>query len=88
MAKRTGPKVAVSRRALIQRINRVLAKNDEALKARRGGRRQIDGDYFIVNVARNWMVQEHVWERDLEALGREMEVLAGYEELEEVDDAR
>jgi len=80
MAKKAA-KIGVSRRALVQRVNRALARNDEALKSYRGARRQIDGDYFVVNVARSWIVREHV--RDLEALGRELSVLADYEVLEE-----
>lgn len=81
MAKRVGKKIQVTRRALAQRINRKLAQSGEQLKAYRGPRRLVDGDYFVVDVQRARITREHV--RDLEALGRELEALDEWEELEE-----
>ena len=77
MAKAT--KVPVSQRALIQRINRALAKENEALKAARSERdRQQLGNYFVIDLHRNTVQAQHV---DLEALARELGVLKPYEAL-------
>jgi len=73
-------KVPVSERALVQRVNRVLAKQDERLKTYRGGRSIVQlGRYYIVNVKGNWLVSGNV---DLEDLGREVECLEAWEYLE------
>lgn len=76
-----GGKISVTERALVQRINRRLAESGEQLKAYRGIRRQSDGPYFVVDVQRNRITREHV--RDLEALGRELGALEGWERLEQ-----
>ncbi len=78
--KKKAEKVLVTRRALIQRINRVLAKREEQLRAYRGGRWQSDlGRYYIVDLGRNAIVRGDV---DLEDVGRELKVIAGYEAIE------
>jgi hypothetical protein len=70
---------AVSLRALIQRINRKLALDDEKLKASRGARAIQDlGDYYILDFSRNVISAKYV---DPESLGREMEVLAPWESV-------
>lgn len=56
----------LSERALCSRINRKLAKNGEILKKRRGKwwvRLKL-GDYYLLNVYRNSIVEKHVdpWE--------------------------
>jgi hypothetical protein len=64
-------------RALIQRINRKLRHNGEVLKVARGGRAESElnaGRYFIVNVRRNLLVNDHC---DPEGVGREIGVMAG-----------
>jgi hypothetical protein len=67
----------VSMRALIQRINRRLAKNGERLHRYRGGQWSTDlGEFYIRDEYRNFLVQGHV---DPEALGRELGVLKGWE---------
>jgi hypothetical protein len=72
-------KVSITYRALIQRINRKLAADDEQLKATRGDRWRSDlGDYYIVNVNRNNLVAQHV---DPVELGRELGVLRPWEEV-------
>jgi len=72
--------VPVSQRALIARINRALKKDDEVLKATRGERwRDEQGDFYILDWRKNWIVYKHV---DLEELGRELEVLKPFEHLE------
>jgi hypothetical protein len=76
-----GKTVPVTMRALIQRINRKLAKENEALKATRGeSARQQIGDYHIIDVSRNFLVQFHV---DPEALGRDLGVLRAWESVAE-----
>jgi len=71
--------VPITRRALIQRINRALAKRGEVLKGTRGrstGKRPL----YIVNLKRNAITREKV---NLEALGRELEVINKFERLED-----
>jgi hypothetical protein len=76
--------VSVSQRALIQRINRILAKRGgapgELLRAARGTRARQDlGDYYVVDLLHNRVINTNV---DLEEFGREVEALAPYESLE------
>lgn len=74
-------KVPVSRRAVIARINRKLARDDEQLRTTRGMQAFLDlGDYYTVDVRRNWIARKDV---DLDALGRELGVLKDYEKLSE-----
>jgi hypothetical protein len=71
------PSVPVSLRALLQRINRKLAAQEECLKATRGERGRHDlGDYYIVDVRRNFVVATH---QDPETLGRELGALRPWE---------
>jgi hypothetical protein len=75
MAKTAG--VPVTLRALLQRINRKLGKEDERLVTARGEKARVElGDYYILNVNRNWLVSQHV---DPETLGRELGVLRAWE---------
>ncbi len=72
-------KVPVSRRALVQRINRALAGEEECLRTARGGRARQDlGDFYVVNYNRNFVVRKDV---DPEDLARELKVLADHEAL-------
>ena len=65
--------VPVTLRAVIQRINRKLAGEDKRLKATRGERARSDlGDYYLLNVNRNFIAAHHV---DPEALARELGVI-------------
>jgi hypothetical protein len=78
----------VSQRAIIQRINRKLAQKGERVKTTRGNRwRGTLGDFYIVNPNYNVISRMGV---DLESLGRELGVLAGWEFVaaddEEADD--
>ena len=72
--------VPVSRRALIGRINRALAKRGEILKGTPGrivhGKRPL----YVVSLKKNTVTQEKV---NLEALGRELEVINKFERLED-----
>jgi hypothetical protein len=77
MTKKTTAGVPVSMRALIARINRKLAGQDERLKASRGARARVDcGDYYIVDIRHNALLGRNV---DPEALGRELGVLRPWE---------
>ena len=71
-------KLAITTRALIQRINRKLKPEGEMLKTGRGRARGSVGEYYVVNFNRNWITRQHV---DLEALGRELGCLMAWEEL-------
>jgi hypothetical protein len=71
----------VSLRALIARINRKLRHDGEILKTLRGERGRTDlGDYYIVDIQRNCIIQTDV---DPEKLGRDLGVLAKWERVEE-----
>ncbi len=71
--------VPVSERALVQRINRRLAKDGERLKAAAGMRARLElGAYFVMDISHNCVLHKDV---DLEELGRELEVLRPYESL-------
>jgi hypothetical protein len=65
----------VSKRALVQRLNRKLRRQDEALRSKRGPN---TGEYYLVDIGRNVLLKEEV---DLEKLGRELGALAPYERL-------
>jgi len=78
MAKTLAP---VSERALIGRINRRLGRDYKKLfKSRPGSRLEANvGRFYVVDVWRNTVVDTHV---DLESYGRELGVLAEWEQLE------
>jgi hypothetical protein len=79
-------KVLLTERAVIQRINRKLASEHQQLKTYRGGRWESDlGRFYVVDLNRNAIVAQHVV---LDELARELGAIAGYEAIEEVDDAR
>jgi hypothetical protein len=72
-----GTKVPVSRVALMARINRKLAKDDEVLRASRGMQAHLDvGDFYIVDVRINGVVGKDV---DPVALARKLGVLSAWE---------
>jgi hypothetical protein len=74
-------RVPVTTRALVQRINRRIAGDDEVLKAARGDKaRQEVGDYYIVDSRIGALVHRDV---DLEAYAREIGVLQKHERLSE-----
>jgi hypothetical protein len=85
MAKKRGSVMntaPISTRALVQRINRALAKDDEILKACRPTSRAYHelGDYYIVNFNMNAVMHKDV---GIEALGKELGVLKEFERLED-----
>ena len=79
MLKVAGPirgKVPLSMRALVQRINRAI-QQDCRLKITRGRRAHLDlGDYYVLNIGRNWIVEKDV---DPEELGRRLGCIEPYE---------
>jgi hypothetical protein len=70
-------KVPISMRALVQRINRALPDGQQ-LKTPRGHARSSLGDFYVLNIARSWIVKHHV---DPVALARELECLQPWEEV-------
>jgi hypothetical protein len=74
-------KVPVTLRALVQRINRKLAKDGEALRATRGGRDRSElGNWYIVDLDGTFIATKDV---DPEKLGRRLSVLRDNEEVVE-----
>jgi hypothetical protein len=73
-------KAPVSRRALIQRINRQLAKQDEHLRINRSTRWPELGTYYIVDIRRNTITVKDV---DLEAKAQELSAIRDWEALTE-----
>jgi len=69
--------VAISRRALTARLNRVLARDGRELRKTRGVAIQVLGNYHIVGGGS--VVSHHI--NDLEAFGRKLGALADYERL-------
>jgi hypothetical protein len=77
---KSGSKVGITSRALIQRINRKLAP-DEVLKTARTERVRLEfGDYYVIDVGINGIIEKDV---DLESLGHRLGVLRAWEELVE-----
>jgi hypothetical protein len=82
MKKRVG--VPVSARALLQRINRELAKDNGRTQVKKTrGRAALEdvGEYYELDLYANVLVRHHI---NLEALGRKLGVLSAWEHL--VDD--
>lgn len=73
--------VAVSSRAIIQRINRALKDRDEVLKTARDGSRleQQVGQYYVLDTRLNAIGQMGV---SLPRMARELGVLQPYEHVE------
>jgi hypothetical protein len=69
----------ITERALVQRINRKLKGQGEALRTTRGRRGDL-GDFYVVDLNRNFVVDKHV---DLEECGRELGVLKPHERMAE-----
>jgi hypothetical protein len=72
-------KVHVSLQATIQRINRKLRKDGKTLKKNRSSFDGNLGDYFVVDLTRNFVVDRDV---DVEELARDNGVLKPYERIE------
>jgi hypothetical protein len=72
-----GMTVPVTMRALIQRINRKLRRDDQRLRTARGWFSNL-GDYYVLDFKHQRIVKGRV---DPEALGRDLGVLKDYEQL-------
>jgi hypothetical protein len=73
------PYAPITVRALVQRINRKLAKQSEKLiKARGQAARANLGDWYVVNTDKKTMVLSRV---DPEKLARKLGVLEGWEQV-------
>jgi hypothetical protein len=72
--------VPVSKRALIARLNRKLAADEEVIKTTRENTRarQDLGEFYVVNFNRNAIVGSEI---DLEEFGRKHKVLVEHEHL-------
>lgn len=77
----TSPKVPVTERAVIGRINRKLAKEDERLHVapnHAGGENADLGRYYIVDTGTRAVIYTH---QDLESLAQELNVMGPREVL-------
>ena len=73
----------VTEQALVKRINRALATEGRKIRKSRPQRGYCElGEYFEVDVNRNFVTSMHV---DIEAWGRELEVLKPGESVQTVD---
>lgn len=83
MSARKMTKVPITKRALIQRMNRILAKDDLKIFASRGARMiQEYGDYHMVNISKNHMAGRFIQnDSQLEEYARELNAIAEWEHL-------
>lgn len=79
MKTHAGKKVKISERAMVQRINRALAKEDQKLRKGRGRWASDLGEYYVVDIRQNAVVASNV---DVGKLAKDLGCLAGYEEVE------
>ncbi|MFO1042222.1 MAG: hypothetical protein U0941_10575 [Planctomycetaceae bacterium] len=76
-----GIKAVVSKRAVIQRINRKLATEGQKLKTSRSVSEQSNfGEFYIIDMTSNFVVAYPV---DLTDTARELGCLGGWEAVEE-----
>lgn len=84
--------IIVSQNALIERVNRKLAQQDQRLLKARGGavahhpwgwrnRHPVLGRYGVVDLRTSTLMREVPEEEDLEELGREVGALSAGEQL-------
>lgn len=78
-------KKTVTLRALVQRINRRLKKDCQQLRKNRGGPyTETLGDWLVIDLWRNAITVPYInGVDDLVEFGRELGVLANYEEVKE-----
>jgi hypothetical protein len=75
---KAGGKVPITSRALIQRINRKLAPDQETLKTARGALQNEVGEHYVLDLFHNRVTTKDV---NLETLGRKLGVLKPWEVL-------
>jgi len=72
-------RLGVSESAVVQRVNRKLKREMQALRKARGAYRAgFPGDFYVVDFNHGWVVETHV---DVEDLARELEVLKPWERV-------
>ena len=74
-------KIAITQKALEQRIKRRLAKSGQQLRRSRPVDVDRQGTYYVVDISLNAVVDSRI--EDIEDFGRKLEVLAGWETLRE-----
>ncbi len=72
--------IPVSRRALLARISRRLAKDGKALRANRARDHRAEPDFWVVDDGMNAVVDSFD-EKDIESFARELDALAPFEKL-------
>lgn len=77
------PKVRVSRRAVIQRLQRKLKGDGKKLVVSRGRRVQDLGDFYILDTNRNYIVDHGRKWKDLDWMARDSGQLQPFEVIEE-----
>jgi hypothetical protein len=65
--------------ALVKRINRKLAHAEQRLRKARGHYEPSLGDYYVVDIPRNFIIEKHI---DPEELGRRLGVMLPAEKVE------
>lgn len=70
-------KVAVSRRALVARVDRALRKEGKSLRRARGAAALELGEYFVLDTSQGFVAEKGV---DVEALARKLDLLHAWEE--------
>jgi hypothetical protein len=75
---RAGAKVPITKRALLQRLNRVLKPSAKLLKKAKATQARLMGEFYVVDTKRNAIAQKKV---NVEKLGRKHKVLAPWEEV-------
>jgi hypothetical protein len=75
-------KIPVAERALMARVNRALAKKNQAMQRCRQESRSFHnlGRYYIIDFSRNCLLHSDV---DIEAFARQMGILRAYEVLDD-----
>jgi hypothetical protein len=72
------PKVMITQRGALQRINRALAPNQILKRARPGPATQEHGQFYVVDFKRNFLAQRDV---NIEDFARELGVIQPWESV-------
>lgn len=77
-------KLAITERALLQRLNRKLKPQNLVVKKPRGRAANPArlGDYFVLDSQRNFIVDQQLTLGDVEKLARKHQALQGWETVE------
>src|SRR5262249_17409177 len=81
MAKAAVKRHTVTLSAVVQRLNRHIAKRDHIVRSPRGRGPRKDGTYFIVDFNRGRIVAEGLTTAQVEKLARELGCLEAWEEV-------